>query len=270
MGILLDETKQYAHTVKQPESINLFKRAVVVSTIIYSFRQVIPIHQTGGEWYSSGMSKYSEKDFRKISWGEYGELMEKVAEEVKDYINREDIKFDAIVPILRGGATLANYLSYKLNVLRILPVQYKYFFVDKGKAELRQILFTPQKEMFENTPTFLLVEGDQCFGNTVINAAKDLKEVFPDCKIVRVADVADYSYKDAAKDYVDKMFAGRYTNHCEELTEGECKKLNIEGATISPWENFEEEIATMEQREHNYVDGEAVKKQSKFKQEFKF
>ena len=223
-------------------------------------------------WYGLGMakSKYAEEDFRRISWEEYGELMEKILKEIRSYINEKNIKIDAVVPILRGGATLGNFLAYRLGVIRILPVQYKYFFTGKGKAELRQILFTPSKEVLGESPTLLLVEGDQCFGNTVIHAVKDLKAEFPGCKIIHVADILDYSYRDSAKKYVNKTFYGRYTNHCEELSGEECKKLGIEGATISPWENLEEEIATMEGREFEYMDGEEVRESSNKKQDFQF
>ena len=215
-------------------------------------------------------SKYTEKDFRRIGWDEYGELMEKILKELQDYISRNNIKIDAVVPILRGGATLGNFLAYKLGIIRILPVQYKYFFTGRGKAELRQLLFTPNSKVIGENPTFLLVEGDQCFGNTVIHAAKDLKTEFPGCNIIHVADILDYSYRDSAKEYVNESFYGKYTNHCEELSDEECKKLGIEGATIAPWENFKEEIAIMEGKEFEYMDGEKVRKNSKKKQDFKF
>jgi len=217
------------------------------------------------------MPKYTKDDFRRISWQEYEEIMKKIEKETKDYIKENKIKIDAVVPIMRGGAFLGTYLAYKFNLLRILPVQYHYFFVGKDKAELRQILFTPKKNMFDHDPTFLVVEGDQCFGNTVIHTAKDLKEIFPNCRILHVTDLLDYSYREAAKDFVEKTFYGKYSNHCEELSEEMCKKLEIEcGSTIAPWENYEEEIDTLSARQPHYEDLEEVKKDSKKKQEFEF
>ena len=217
------------------------------------------------------MPKYTKEDLRRISWQEYGEMMEKITTEVKSYIEKNGIKIDAVVPIMRGGAFLGTYLTYKLNLLRILPVQYHYFFVGKNKAELHQILFTPKKKMFDHDPTFLVVEGDQCYGNTVIHTTKDLKKLFPNCRILHAADVLDYSYKDATKGLVEKTFYGKYTNHCEELTEKDCKKLGIEhGSTIAPWENYDEEINTMSCKQPHYEDIEEVKKGSEKKQEFNF
>lgn len=216
------------------------------------------------------MSKYTKNDFDKKSWQEYANIMEKILKEIQAYINKNKIKIDAVVPILRGGNVLGTFLAYRLHLLRVLPVQYKYFFVGKNQAELRQILFTIKKGMFKSNPTFLLVEGDQCFGNTVITAAKDIKKVYPKAKILHVADCLDYSYRDSAKKYVDKIFHGEYTNHCEELSAKQCKKLKIGKATMAPWENYEEEIATLSGKQFKYGDGKTTEKQSIKKAEFKF
>ncbi|MDO9399428.1 MAG: phosphoribosyltransferase [bacterium] len=214
--------------------------------------------------------KYTKNDFEKRSWEEYAKIMEKILKDVQKYITKNKIKIDAVVPILRGGNILGTFLAYRLHLLRILPVQYKYFFIGKNEAELRQILFTIKKDMFKDNPTFLLVEGDQCFGNTVITAVKDIKKIFPKAKILHVADCLDYSYRNSVKDYVEKIFYGEYTNHCEELSAEKCKELGIGKASMAPWENYEEEIATVSGKQFQYGDGKIVEKQSIKKQEFKF
>ncbi|MFH1232912.1 MAG: phosphoribosyltransferase [Patescibacteria group bacterium] len=216
------------------------------------------------------MVKYTKNDFDKRSWQEYADIMEKILKDVQKYIVKNKIKIDAIVPILRGGNVLGTFLAYRLHLLRILPVQYKYFFIGEKEAELRQILFTIEKGMFNNNPTFLLVEGDQCFGNTVITAVNDIKKIFPKAKILHIADCLDYSYRDSAKDYVEKIFYGEYTNHCEELSKEECKRLGIGKSSMAPWENYEEEIATVSGKQFQYIDSEITKKQSIKKAEFKF
>ena len=216
------------------------------------------------------MSKERNVDFERVSWEEYGSRMEKIYKEVDRYRKEKDIQIDAIVPIYRGAATLGSYLAYRLSLLRILPVQYKYFFPTNHKAELKQILFTPKADMFDHDPVFLLVEGDQCYGNTVIAAAKDLKKVFPNCRILHAADCLDYTYRESAKDYVDVIFYGAYTNHCEELSEKECEKLGIGGQTVAPWENLDEEQATISGQQYQYLDLESVRDQAVKKAEFEF
>lgn len=124
--------------------------------------------------------------------------------------------------------------------------------------------------MFKNTPTFLLVEGDQCFGNTVITAIKDLKRVFPKCQIIYAVDCLDYSYRNAVKDLVKKIFYGKDTNHCEELSETECRKLKIGKASLAPWENYTEEITTLSGKQFKYNDDKATKTSSVKKASFDF
>jgi len=212
-----------------------------------------------------------EKSFRRNSWKEYGEECDKIYKEILDYTQKNNTKVDAIIPILRGAMTLGSFLAYKLKILKILPVQYKYFFVSKNKAELRQILFTPTKDYLKiKNPTFLVVEGDQCFGNTVLTVIKDLKKKFPGCKILHAADCVDYKYKDVVKD-VEACFYGRYTNHCEELSKKECESAGIEfDSTIAPWENEAEEEATVEGEQFIYEDLEETKNNSKKKMEIAF
>jgi hypoxanthine phosphoribosyltransferase len=212
-----------------------------------------------------------ESTLKRNSWENYGEECEKIYKEVSDYILKKKIKIDAIIPILRGAMTLDSFLAYRLKILRILPVQYKYFFVSKNKAELRQILFTPSKEIIKTkNPTFLVVEGDQCYGNTVITTIKDLKKEFPNCKILHAADCVDHKYKEVIKD-TEAQFYGRYTNHCEELSKEECDSIGIDfESTIAPWENQEEENATIEGKQFIYEDLKKVKEDSKEKMDINF
>jgi len=180
------------------------------------------------------------------------------------------LQVDAVVPILRGAGFLATYLAYQLSVLRILPVQYKYFFPKKGTAELHQLLFTPSKEILGDSPTIVLVEGDYCYGGTSIQVCKDLKKEFPNCKIIFATDLADYTYKDAVKDYVETMVVGRYTNHCEELSEEECKELGIQPISRAVWEQASEEEAIPKSEQYQYTDLDNVKSKSKKKFEMEF
>ena len=212
----------------------------------------------------------TKNDFHRVGWEEYGSTMEKILKKVSSYIAKNHLKIDAVVPILRGGSTLGSFLAYRLNLLRVLPVQYKYFFVGDRKAELREILFTPKKNMFVTDPVFLLVEGDQCFGNTVIAVAKKLKKMFPKCKIINVADCIDYTYQNASRPYVDKIIYGELTNHCEGLSKDKCDKLNIGKSLIAPWENYEEEIATLSGKQFKYSDIVPTKNKSIKKATFKF
>lgn len=210
--------------------------------------------------------KYRKTDFKKVSWEEYGKTLEVLYKKVNKYVNQNKLKIDAVVSILRGGAIPATYLAYKLGVLRILPVQYKYFY--KGKnLELRKIFgFTRNTVKLPAKPTFLLVEGNHCFGLTAETAAKDLKRQFPGCRIVYAADHMDYSYQ--KNQYAEVIFFGRITNECRNLSIKECKAKGIDNplSHLLPWEGIEEEYTTVQGKQFEYEDLSDSIKHSKRKE----
>lgn len=202
----------------------------------------------------SYLSKYKRSDFKKVSWNEYGRTLDALYKKLIKYTNKNNIKIDAVVPILRGGAIPGTYLAYKFNILRIISIQYHYHFT-KNKIELRKILNISKKNLALPTkPTFLLVEGNHCFGLTASNAAKDLKKVFRECKIIYVADHMDYSYQKI--DNVDAIFYGKLTNETRTLTKEDCFKKNIKNplSYLFPWENLKEEWTTVQGKQFKYKD----------------
>ena len=202
-----------------------------------------------------------------FSWEDFGVTADKVLEDIKKYVDVNDISIDAVVPIMRGGNFLGTFLAYKLNVLRILPVQYKYFFAGENKAELRQLLFTPTKDLLPQNPTILVVEGDYCYGTTVKQACLDIQKEIPTARIIVAADLMDYTYRSAVDKYAEAVLYGRYTNHCEELTKEQCAKLGIVDQGIAPWEDAEEEQSVFDLKQFEYKDLESAKKNSERKLE---
>lgn len=199
------------------------------------------------------LPEYKPSDFKRTNWKEIVKTFEIIYHKVDAYIKKNRIKIDAIVPILRGGRFPANYLAFRLNILRILPVQYKYFYEGK-KIKLKRILDIPKlKYPLPKKPTILLVENNHCFGLTAQTAAKYLREKFPGCKIIYVADHMDYSYKNL-RDF-DVIFYGKLTNETKTLSEKECKKKKlINYCYLFPWENFKEEFETVSGKQFKYRD----------------
>jgi hypothetical protein len=204
---------------------------------------------------------------KKLTWKEHIEIFDNSVQQLKELIKKENLKIDAIVPIFRGGGFLANYIAYQMSVLRILPVQYKYLFPNKKEqiAKLIKFLFTPSIEKLGKAPTLVLVEGDYCYENTSIEAARDLKKVFPKSTIIFVADQMDYTYKNLMKKEVEYIISGRYTNHCEELSSKKCEELGIWPISEAAWENSEEENAIIKTEQYQYQDLKNVEKNSKTK-----
>ncbi|MBI2592901.1 MAG: phosphoribosyltransferase [Candidatus Colwellbacteria bacterium] len=203
------------------------------------------------------ISKYRKSDFRRLSWQEYAKTLETLYRKVNNYVKKNHLKIDAVVPILRGGAFPGTYLAYKLDLLRVIPVQYRYFI--KGKTtELRKVMNFSRKDVkLPAKPTFLLVEGNHCFGVTASTAAKDLKKNFPSCRIIYAADHIDYSYQKIG--YVDAVFYGRLTNETKILTPKQCKTKGIANVCyLFPWENLEEEWLTVQSKQFPYKDLDGV------------
>ena len=212
----------------------------------------------------SYLAKYKESDFKKVSWEEYGKTLEILFQKVNKYIKKNNIKIDAVVPILRGGSFPGAYLTYQFHLLRILPVQYKYFLSDK-KIQLKKIFNFSKLSLKNNrSPIFLLVENNHCFGLTASTAAKDLKKMFPDCKIIYAVDHIDYSYQKV--DNVEKTFYGKLTNETKALNNKKCKIKKIENICyLFPWENLDEEMTTIKGKQFAYGDLSEVYNNSKSK-----
>lgn len=214
------------------------------------------------------LSKYKKEDFIKMTWQDYSKIIEALYQKVNDYVKKNNVKIDAVVPILRGAMVAGQYLTFRLNLLRIIPIQLKYFFEDGDleKIKLKKLLEFPKNIKFDHNPTFLLVENNRCFGLTSKTAALHLKERFPKCKIVLACDTTDYAYKDADKEYYDAIICGAFTNDTKELDDKQCKKFGIiNKIRMLPWENLEEEYNTTQARQFNYRDLSNFKKEIKRK-----
>lgn len=208
------------------------------------------------------LKKYSKDKFQNMSWDEFDEELSKLAKKVIGYVKDDNLQVDAVVPLLRGGNIPATYLAYVLDVLLILPVQYKYFFAP-GKCELRRIHGIDQSLIAKKDPTFLLVEGNHCYGNQAKYAAADLKKLYPNCRIIYGASNMDYNYQDAVQD-AEVSFFGNLTNACKELTDEECQRLGLEykRELIFPWEKVEEEWDIIELKQRKYVNVAEIKSQA--------
>lgn len=221
-------------------------------------------------WYKQDVSlsevsaKYKREDFKKLSWEEYEKTIDELYDKVKAYIDSAHITIDAVVPLLRGGAFPGMMLAYRLSILRILPVQYKYFFVN-NEAKLQKIYgLTKTQTVLPQNPTFLLVENCHCFGLTAQTAAKDIKEEFPTCKIIYAADHMDYSYQRNA--HADEIFYGGLINATKELTDEQAKKKEIIWETFYyPWESLEEEFMTTQGKQFPFQDADEILKTSEEK-----
>jgi len=214
------------------------------------------------------LKKYKKSNYYIQSWSEYNLELIKLTNKIISYIQKNRIVIDAVVPLLRGGNIPATFLAYKLDMLTILPVQYKYFFTG-NKCELRRMFGVNKKQVLKKDPVFLLVEGNHCYGNQAKFAAQDLKAAFPHCRIIYGASNMDYNYQNVVKD-ADVSFYGTLTNCCKELSDEECKNLGIEYKKdpLFPWERIDEEWEIIEKKQHKYNNLSEIVKNSPVVAEF--
>ena len=191
------------------------------------------------------------ENYRKISWDEYDKTINLLCSKIENYLKDYNKKIDVIVPILRGGLVPANYLAYKLKLLRIVPIQYKYL-VDGDGDYLKQILpFNPYN--LEKDSTVLLVDNNHGTGLQAEIAAEEIKKNLPQSNIIYAATYMDISHQ--KNKYCDEIFYGELTNTTVSLTPKECSEKQIEfKVPCSPWETLEEEAYINKEIKFNYVD----------------
>lgn len=193
------------------------------------------------------MSKFSPSDLSRLSWDEYGQELEVLYSKINQYLQQENLTIDAIVPILRGAETAGAYLAYKLRVLKVLPVQYKY--LDSQLQQLDQIPDSAFK--FKDNPTFLVVENNHVTGVSAEKAIARIKEASPNCKIIYAIVHMDYSYQDVTQ--VEVVFYSQLSNESRQLSEQEAQEKGlIQQISLFPWENEAEELAAFNKEKFEY------------------
>ena len=190
-------------------------------------------------------TKFTKEDFIPMTWEQYQERVDIIVAELMDL----SIKFDFIVPIMRGGTPLAISLSERLNVQRIIPVQYLYGnkLVDGERIKkFNRLLFSiPLIEDKQFPYNILVTEANHCTGLTAQTCIDDIKSELPNCRIYYVSIGRDYNHQDKLKGAEFEMWTF-LTNEAEELTSEQCKNLDIINKfTLYPWETVEGELRDM-------------------------
>jgi hypothetical protein len=211
---------------------------------------------------------YKKEHFLNTTWDEAVEIMDGLVKDVREYLDKHELKLDAVMPLMRGGSIPGTYMAYQLEVMRVMPLQYHYFFHEK-QIQLRQLYGPEQyKELLPDSSTLLLVEDNHCFGRTAAQASKDIRAVYKKPTIIYVAFQMDYGFQDAVKSEV--QFFGRLTNECRTLAYDEAEKLGVRPYSyLLPWEHMSEEWTTIEGKQVGYQDVEQAKKTFKVKQVIK-
>lgn len=188
--------------------------------------------------------KYSYNDFFQISWDEYQCAAERVIKLVSEFCNKENIKIDFIVPILRGGAPLAISISHSMNIVPFYPCQYKYSYDVQGEAYVTKEFFSTIEKIEDKDAKYIILvtEGNHVSGGTAQKCINTIKSVLRNAIILYVSVGRDYAQKIPLTNTVFEAW-GFLTNETESLSADECIELGVkEKFVVYPWENIEEEL----------------------------
>ncbi len=214
------------------------------------------------------IEQYSPEEFVQLSWEQYGKILDKLYNNIISYTDASNIHFDAVVPVLRGGGVVGTFLTGKLKVLRVIPIQYKYF-VNQKHVYLKRLLPLSSEVTLPKNANILIAENCYCFGTTTKAVVSDIKAKFPDAHIYVAADRMDYTYRDI--EGVEKVFCGEFNNDTKKLTSAECLALRIdETQYYYPWESLDEEIAACQLTQYKYTDLKEAEKSAELVAEFDF
>jgi hypothetical protein len=187
------------------------------------------------------MREYSAADANPMSWVEFENLADSLVSQLKDYFKSRGEAIDAITPLHRTGGIVGGLLAIKLEVVPILPAQFKYSY---NPTKINQISTLPDLLVdLPKSPNIIFCEGNTSSGSISKAAAKLVKEKYPDSKIYLATLTKVFGGPEALEN-IEKIFYGRLTNEGFKATPEEVKALNMrEGVTIFPWEKTESEIA---------------------------
>ncbi|KKU10368.1 MAG: hypothetical protein UX15_C0032G0011 [Parcubacteria group bacterium GW2011_GWA1_45_7] len=179
----------------------------------------------------------------KLSWSEYGTLVEDLWKDLDEKLKQHSVKTDAIIAILREGVFTAMPLAYKLNTYKVIPIQFKYILYD-GSNELKQITKIPELNYtLPENPVFLLCDTFPSGGKTKTLAIEEFKKLYPGAKFIFASLMQDVSAEEN-KDILFSAYAAD-VNKDWETTHPVYAKAGVTNVlyTALPWGNIDEELA---------------------------
>lgn len=193
-----------------------------------------------------------KEQYYPLTWEHYGILLDDLWPDLKTKLEKHNTKVDALCVILREGGFVGLPLAYRLNTYKVLTVQYKYL-LSEGSNELVFVSDIPTTTYeLPEAPVILLCDTFPCGGETKFLAVEKLKAKFPKAKFIFASLIQDVSV-DSHPDFLFSAY-GFDVNEKWETTHPLFKKLGIVNAlnVFLPWENEQEEYASVEQKEWKY------------------
>lgn len=193
-----------------------------------------------------------EVKHKRMSNEEFYQCINQICENLKNYIQENNLKIDYICPILRSGAVPAVYIANKLNIVKFAPIQVKHIAYKNGENKI-EMIFNPfySIKINKEEPVFLVVEAMHSTGTSSKICINEIKNRYKNAKIIYVCLTKQYGsmdFKDMTV-YEDTVF---YYNGDNEFSKEKCEQLGIEYFhPLFPWENLEMELEHPDDLEEN-------------------
>src|ERR1700722_14163658 len=176
----------------------------------------------------------TKEDTNPMSWEEYGHVVQTLLEK----ICATGLSFDAIAPVLRSGGIPGNALAIRLQITRIIPLQFKY---QGHPAKLEQMDSTPRQSM-PGLPNILICENNTSTGGTAQAAIARLKMMYPESNLHYSTVAKVFGGPDSFAG-VEGYYFGVQTNERFLASPAQMKEFSLRlGITIFPWEIEEDEL----------------------------
>lgn len=176
-----------------------------------------------------------KSDLRRVSYEEYGLIMNRLTAAIQ----AAKVRYDVIVPILRGGAVTATHLAYKLSIANMLPVQYKYL-ADSDVRLMQKFPFPDLQYDLPPQPNILVVDTNTVKGTVATIVISDVKQSYPDAAVDFATVCLDQSHVDVP--LARNMYYERLTNERRLLTAQAAAAAHIsQQILVFPWENLQEQ-----------------------------
>ena len=192
------------------------------------------------------------KNYKRMSNEEFIGYMNKLSNDLENFIKKNNIKIDYVCPILRSGGVPAIYISNQLNIVKFAPIQVKHIAYQNGENKI-EILFNPFDiiEIKKSNPVFLVVEAMHSTGTSVGMCINEIKSKYKDAIILYVCLTKEYGSKSFIGDIIYENTAFYYNGN-NNFSEEECKKLDVEYFyPLFPWEDIEIETNHPDDLEEN-------------------
>jgi len=187
------------------------------------------------------MTSFTKADTNKMSWEEFGKLVDILIGKVQAFFSEHDQRLDVISQLHRTGGIIGSTMAIRMKIVPLLPVQFKYAYHPK---RIEQIISVP--DILVDVPedmNILLCEGNTSSGSIAMHAAKVIKEKYPKAKIYLATLVKVFDCPEKL-DGIEQIFYGVMSDEKFQATDEQKKKLGMrEGITLFPWECAEDELA---------------------------